>query len=539
MSANGKRPHGGATRLIRDLDHLTDSFAGVSALRRAIFEIAVAGELTAGTPQPAWRRVPLADFGEFSGGSTPSKARGAFWGGDVPWISPKDMKTPEIGDTEDKVTRLALSEGRLRLLPTGSVVLVVRSGILRRTVPVAVTTVSATLNQDMKGLIPRADIDPRFVRLLLRGCERTILETYVKGGTTVQSIKWDQLLALELPLPPLAEQQRIVAKVDQLMALCDDLEAKQTKKRDLATQSTRSALTALTTAENADDLAAAWSRIQTRFENFVSRPDDVALLRQACIELAVRGRLAGGLPSDGSGQDLLRKIREENQKAGKAKNPRQGEANVTEAAQPFQIPSHWVWVCWRDLFQSSEAGWSPQCASRPRAGDEWGVLKVSAVSWDRFDPDENKALLPGVEPRRDYAVQVGDFLMSRANTAALVGRSVVVAQQPTRLLMSDKTIRCHFSPLVDRSFMNYYNRTDTARQHYVANASGTSDSMKNISRDVILDMPAPLPPLAEQKRIVAKVDHLMSLLDDLEAKLRKQEETATRLAESLAAAVAA
>jgi type I restriction enzyme S subunit len=87
--------------------------------------------------------------------------------------------------------------------------------------------------------------------------------------------------------------------------------------------------------------------------------------------------------------------------------------------------------------------------------------------------------------------------------------------------------------------MNYYNRTETARHHYVANASGTSDSMKNISRDVILDMPAPLPPLAEQKRIVAKVDHLMSLLDDLEAKLRKQEETATRLAESLAAAVAA
>jgi type I restriction enzyme S subunit len=348
-----------------------------------------------------------------------------------------------------------------------------------------------------------------------------------------------KMLDIPVPVPPVAEQKHIVTKVDQLMALCDDLEAKQTKKRALATQSTRSALVALTTAENADDLAAAWRRIQTRFENFVSRPDDVALLRQACIELAVRGRLAGNLPSDGSGQDLLRKIREENQKAGKAKNPRQGEANVTEAAQPFQIPSHWVWVCWRDLFQSSEAGWSPQCASRPRVGDEWGVLKVSAVSWDRFDPDENKALLPGVEPRRDCAVQAGDFLMSRANTAALVGRSVVVAQQPTRLLMSDKTIRCHFSPLVDRSFMNYYNRTETARQHYIANASGTSDSMKNISRDVILDIPAPLPPLAEQKRIVAKVDHLMSLLDDLEAKLRKQEDAATRLAESLAAAVAA
>jgi type I restriction enzyme S subunit len=330
-----------------------------------------------------------------------------------------------------------------------------------------------------------------------------------------------------------------VEKVDQLMALCDDLEAKQTKKRDLATQSTRSALSALTTAETPADFSAAWRRIHANFENSISRPGDVVPLRQATIELAMRGRLVDASPSEGSGQDLLRKIREENQKTGKAKNSRMAEANPTEAATPFQIPAHWVWACWRDMILSSEAGWSPECATRPRSGDEWGVLKVSAVSWDHFDPEENKALLSGVEPRQDCAVKAGDFLISRANTADLVGRSVVVTHQPTRLLMSDKTVRCHFSPLVDRSFMNYYNRTETARQHYVANASGTSDSMKNISRDVILDMPTPLPPLAEQKRIVAKVDHLMSLLDDLEAKLRKQEETATRLAESLASAVAA
>jgi type I restriction enzyme S subunit len=383
----------------------------------------------------------------------------------------------------------------------------------------------------------RGGIEPRWLVLNLRYDASIGRLRRWFTGATIQHLTGKALSAYSIRLPPLAEQKRIVAKVDQLMTLCDDLEAKQNKKRALATQSTRSALTALTTAETDADLVAAWKRVQTHFQDFVSRPDDVVLLRRAAIELAVRGRMVGPSGSDGSGRDLLTHILEERRKSGKSKTPRQDEANVAEAAQPFLVPEHWAWTSWRDLLSSSEAGWSPQCASRPRTGDEWGVLKVSAVSWDRFDPDENKALLPGVNPRLECAVQVGDFLMSRANTAALVGRSVVVSKQPTRLLMSDKTVRCHFSSLVDRSFMNYYNRTDTARQHYIANASGTSDSMKNISRDVILNMPAPLPPLGEQERIVAKLDQLMSLLDDLEAKLRKQEETATRLAESLAAAV--
>jgi len=344
---------------------------------------------------------------------------------------------------------------------------------------------------------------------------------------------------MPLPLPPLAEQKRIVVKVNQLMALCDDLEVKQTKKRTLATQASRSALAALVDAETDDELAVAWKRIGGRFRDFVTSPDDVALLRQACIELAMRGRVVAPSRSEGTGHDLLSQILEERRKAGRPRTSQETEADAAVFEQPFAIPAHWTWTRWADLVTSSEAGWSPQCATRPRGVDEWGVLKVSAVSWDRFDPDENKALLPGVKPRQECAVRVGDFLMSRANTAALVGRSVVVTEQPTRLLMSDKTVRCHFSPRVDRSFMNYYNRTDTARRHYVANASGTSDSMKNISRGAILDLPAPLPPLAEQKRIVAKVDQLMSLLDDLEAKLRKQEDLATRLAEALAVAVAA
>jgi type I restriction enzyme S subunit len=102
--------------------------------------------------------------------------------------------------------------------------------------------------------------------------------------------------SLSIPLPPLAEQKRIVAKVDLLMALCDGLEAKQTKKRDLATQSTRSALTALTTAETAADLAAAWRRVAKNFEDVLGDAQGILALKDAVLALAVRGQIENAAP---------------------------------------------------------------------------------------------------------------------------------------------------------------------------------------------------------------------------------------------------
>jgi type I restriction enzyme S subunit len=541
VSANGKRPAGGATRLIRDLDHLTDNFAGVSALRRAIFEIAVTGELTAGTLQSAWRRVPLADFGEFSGGSTPSKARGAFWGGDVPWISPKDMKTPEIGDTEDKVTRLALSEGRLRLLPTGSVVLVVRSGILRRTVPVAVTTVSATLNQDMKGLIPRADIDPRFVRLLFRGCERTILEAYVKGGTTVQSIKWDQLLTLELPLPPLAEQKRIVAKVDQLMALCDDLEAKQTKKRDLATQSTRSALTALTTAETADELRRAWERICGDLTLLFGDVASLTDLRRTILGLACRGLLTTHVGSS-DGRAALDAV-ESRRRAWIAHHDVRDDSEASRLAKRLEqaepqspstiIPSSWTWAsllrsCWRVV----------DCHNKTAPYQTAGIPLVRTTNIrdgrvllgnTRFVSKETYEFWS-----RRCRPEQGDVLFTRE---APMGECGLVPPAAMLCMGQRMMLLRTFTELVDPRYLLVALREPAFQERMSRVALGST--VKHLRVGDVENLMIPIPPIEEQWQIIAKVETLMALVDDLEAKLRKQEETATRLAESLAAAVAA
>ncbi len=256
-----------------------------------------------------------------------------------------------------------------------------------------------------------------------------------------------------------------------------------------------------------------------KFALFADTPNAVAKMRELVLDLAIKGQLVAQDPEE-EGASLLLDAIQERRHAIKVKN--YGDVNSSE--QPFQIPSNWLWVRLGNIALASDSGWSPQCESEPREGTNWGVLKVSAVSWGVFRPNENKALPPGMDGKSDCEVHPGDFLLSRANTADLVARSVIVRETPPHLMMSDKIVRFSLPDLVCKEFINIANLCQSSREYYSKNASGTSSSMKNVGRDVMCNLPIPLPPLAEQKRIVAKVDELMALCDQLESQ-QKQRET--------------
>jgi type I restriction enzyme S subunit len=159
-------------------------------------------------------------------------------------------------------------------------------------------------------------------------------------------------------------------------------------------------------------------------------------------------------------------------------------------------------------------------------------LKVSAVSWDKFNPDENKQLLPGATFPESAQVYMGDFLISRANTSELLAKCVIVEKQPKNIILSDKIVRLYITKYCEKKFLCFVNNHSTyARSYYASKGSGTSDSMKNVSRPIIYALPIPLPPLAEQHRIVARVDELMALCDQLEAQLTATEADSRRLLE--------
>ncbi len=173
-----------------------------------------------------WRRIPLADLGDWFGGGTPSKGRTDFWQqGTVPWLSPKDMGREVIHSTRDHITDAAVAGSSVRRVPEGSVAIVVRSGILERTLPVAVVPFEVTLNQDMKALVPRSDVDAHWIAWGLRSREQELLRGCRKSGTTVASIETKALMAQELPVPPLNQQRRIVEILEDHLSRLDAADA--------------------------------------------------------------------------------------------------------------------------------------------------------------------------------------------------------------------------------------------------------------------------------------------------------------------------
>ncbi|MHB8521040.1 MAG: restriction endonuclease subunit S [Limisphaerales bacterium] len=169
------------------------------------------GELPRG-----WTRLAMGEVGRWFGGGTPSKANPRFWtGGNIPWVSPKDMKCALITDAQDHITEDAVAQSATNLVEAGSILIVVRSGILQHTLPVAVAQRQVPLNQDLKAAKPLENIRSDYLTLAVKAFERDILHTCTKTGTTVQSLELPVFLRFQIPVAPLPEQRRIVAEIEK------------------------------------------------------------------------------------------------------------------------------------------------------------------------------------------------------------------------------------------------------------------------------------------------------------------------------------
>lgn len=177
-----------------------------------------------------------AELGSFIGGGTPNTAIKEYWNGDIPWITPKDMKVEDLFDSELKITAKGLSDSSAVLLPPNTPVFVVRSGILKRIVPISISRVQCTINQDLKAWLLVMPESVGFIKINVKGNEVRILSEIVKKGMTVESFDFDKFKVFPIPLPPLAEQQAIVARVDSLMAVIDELEKQVAERKEQALQ---------------------------------------------------------------------------------------------------------------------------------------------------------------------------------------------------------------------------------------------------------------------------------------------------------------
>ena len=182
----------------------------------------------------------------WKGGGTPSKSVAEYWNGTMPWVSPKDMKKFRIGDSEDHISETAIEKSSVQLIPEQSLLMVVRGMILARAFPVALTTRAVTINQDMKALLPHDPNTAEYLLVILRALEPTVLNLIERSSHGTCKLLTEVLHKLPVPVPPLAEQRRIVAKIDELLALVDQLEVQQLERYKLAEAFARACVASFT-----------------------------------------------------------------------------------------------------------------------------------------------------------------------------------------------------------------------------------------------------------------------------------------------------
>lgn len=318
-------------------------------------------------------------------------------------------------------------------------------------------------------------------------------KTAIKGNT----LNSESLDALMIPLPPLREQERICKRLN-------DLKPK---------------LSAYNKTYNEASLLN---------EGFPTR------LKKSILQYAVQGKLVPQAPTDEPASILLERIRAEKEqliKSGKIKRDKHesvifrrdnsyyervdGIERCIDEEIPFEISDSWEWVRLGELIETIDTGKSFKCEERPPDKNEYGIIKVSAVTWGTFNQEESKTCFSTSPWVKGYSIQVDDFLICRANTAALVGGCVIVDKISKRLMLSDKVLRIEFSDSISKTYVLYTLRTPFVRAQLSAAASGTSESMKNISQNAIKGLLIPFPPLKEQYRIVSKVEESLSKIKTL------------------------
>ena len=170
-----------------------------------------------------WVVRKLKNLVSVRGGSTPSKEVELYWEGEIPWVSPKDMKSERISDSIDHVSELAIKDGGLSIVRSGAVLIVVRGMILIHSVPVAITDVDVTINQDMKAMTPSAELSSDYLSLMLQGVRDAVFQYIDSSAHGTRKLEWERFELMVLPIPPHAEQVRVVRFIEGQKRAIDDL----------------------------------------------------------------------------------------------------------------------------------------------------------------------------------------------------------------------------------------------------------------------------------------------------------------------------
>ena len=385
----------------------------------------------------------MGEIGDWSAGSTPSRKEIKYYQkGIIPWLKTGDLNDSFINETSEFITELAIEENTLRLNPIGSVLIAMYGATIGK---LGLLNIEATTNQACCACIPFSGIKNRFLFFYLLSQKQNIQEK-AEGGAQ-PNISKEKLISILFPLPPLSEQRRIVEKMEELLALVDDLE---TNKTDL--------------------------------QSYIKQA------KSKVLEMAIRGELVPQNLEDEPASVLLERIKKE-QKPSKSKGKTTAHNTHYEEELPFDIPENWALTRMENICQLLDG--------EKKQGVELPYLDV-------------KFLRGKIEGE---IKESGKYIPKNTHLILVDGENsgeIFKAQQDGYQGSTLKIL--NISEEICKKYIFYILK----KEQKLFKESKTGSAIPHLNKKLFNDLLIFLPPLAEQHRIVQKIEHIFAVLEELE-----------------------
>lgn len=417
-----------------------------------------------------WAWVRLSDISNITAGGTPSRTITSYWNGDIPWVKISDISDKYVNSTEECITQRGLDNSSAKVFSKGTLLYTIFATIGT----VGILNIDAATNQAIAGVTFYGEYDLDYMYYVAVGLKDLLV---AKGkGMAQMNINQTILKSTPIPIPPLAEQRRIVAKIEELLPLVAEYDEAEQKL----------------------------SALNDRF------PDK---LRQSILQQAIQGKLTERAPDDEPAYNLVARIMADKEALLKVGKIRKEKAllPISDDEKPFEIPETWEWVRLSDICNISDGTHqTPKYVER-------GVPFISAqnVKPYRFIPEVHRDVSweDYLEYNKVVAPAKGDILMTRVGAG--IGEAAIIDQDFEFSIYVSLTLIKRYGDELNMEYLLHVLNSPQGRKLASRKTLGKGASQGNLNLVFIREFVVPIPPLAEQQRIVDRVNDLLAMCDAL------------------------
>ncbi|WJG27057.1 restriction endonuclease subunit S [Vibrio furnissii] len=475
-----------------------------------------------------WKWVRFPDVAHYGPGKTPATKNSLYWdetGSGIPWVSIADLNDKStVSVSTKKISDIAVEQVFKRTpIPAGTMLMSFKLTVGK----ISILNVDAFHNEAIISVFPYTGVLQSYLFKVLPSRANSGNKKNAIMGFTLNA---ESLSLLTIPLPPEAEQHRIVAKVDELMALCDQLEQQTEASIEAHQVLVTTLLDTLTNSANADELMQNWARISEHFDTLFTTEESIDQLKQTILQLAVMGKLVPQDPNDEPAAELLKKIAEEKAQLVKEKKIKKQKAlpPIAEDEKPFELPNGWEWCRLEDVVDIQ----SGITKGRKLAGRELKTipyLSVANVQRGYLILNNVKEIDLPIDELEKYSVEDGDLLITEGGDWDKVGRTAIWRSEVPYMAHQNHVFKARpFLKEQSEAWLEMYLNGPFARK-YFAGSSKQTTNLASINKTQLRSCLIAVPPRDEKKEISDRVQELVGMCDLLLEGIRASLQTQLQL----------